>query len=231
MKKSHVRLVNHCTVSDLTITHSPRTPPYLEKKCCSVNGSVHSLWLMQVIGNGQDEESILAGMISRKKRKGIERRNLCLRFEFSRVNSPSLLPPADRDGLISVGFGSDSYSKTPFTQHALERFMLSCNWIFIKRKQQQTDTKRRIQCNSTWLDHKSSSIPLSPLEPVYMGESKPKRKPSTDCTTVCKLPQKAWQIKCSYLAKLIIPLFQIIHSRFTNCMEKKPAMSFHISFY
>lgn len=78
MKKSHVRLVNHLTVSDLTLTYGSCTPLYLKKKCCNVNGSVNYLCLMQVIGNGQDEERILAGMISRKNRKGIERRNLCL---------------------------------------------------------------------------------------------------------------------------------------------------------
>lgn len=86
-KKSHVRLVNHLTVSDLAVTYSSCIPPYLEKKCCNVNGSVNYLCLMQVIGNGQDEKSVLAGMISRKNSKGIEMRNLCLKFKFPSLNS------------------------------------------------------------------------------------------------------------------------------------------------
>lgn len=167
MKKSLVRLVNHLSVSDLTRTYSSSMASCLEKKYCVVKGSVNYLGLIQVIGNGQDEESWNDLQDRREKRHWEE--EFVPGFKFFRAQfSPqpglmqSFLTPADRAGLISGGFRSGSQTKHLC---ALERRVLSHNWIFIKGKQ-PTDTKRRIQWNSTWLNNKSSSISLSPPEPV-----------------------------------------------------------------
>lgn len=149
MKKSHVRLVKHLPGSDLTTTYCSCALPPREKKRCNGNGPENYLCLMQVIGNGRDEESISAGMMSGKNRKGTWNLNL--------QGSLSLRPGLpDTHWHQRTGLWIRPLHPNPRYPASLAAPRPPQSWRSTQGEQ-QTDAKGRAEWDSTWSNNESPS--------------------------------------------------------------------------